>query len=172
ELLDLPEVHRPPRRLLRDGEEPAHFRNRLGGSRYALRLAVLRLAVMSLLLARLTVAILLRLLGPRLRLRRVMTVVLELDEDVAPRLLQRHDAGGRELLGEIAEAARAVRALRERRVELQQRALEQAELRRDFPIREDLQRAPDERHDLFDPLRAHRPRRPATAPVAAAPAAE
>src|SRR5262249_61447993 len=44
ELLDLPEVHRPPRRLLRDGEEPAHFRDRLGGSRYALRLAVLRLA--------------------------------------------------------------------------------------------------------------------------------
>jgi hypothetical protein len=53
----------------------------------------------------------------------------ELDEHVPPRLLERHVSCGRELLREVAEAASAIRALGERGVELQQRALEQAELR-------------------------------------------
>ena len=48
----------------------------------------------------------------------------------------------------------AVIALRERRVELQQRALEQSELRRHFAIGQHLQRALDERQRLIERLRA------------------
>ena len=47
----------------------------------------------------------------------------------------------------------AVIALRERRVELQQRALEQPELRRHFAIGEHLERALDQRHRAVDRLR-------------------
>ena len=50
----------------------------------------------------------------------------ELHEDVPARFAQHHVAGGGELLREVAEAAGAVGALGERRVELQQRALQQA----------------------------------------------
>ena len=56
----------------------------------------------------------------------------------------------RELLDEIAERSGAVVALGERRVELQQRALEQAELRRHFAVGQHLERALDERDRLID----------------------
>ena len=82
-----------------------------------------------------------------------------------------HVAGRRQLLREIAEAADAVGALGERRVELQQRALQQAELRRDFAVAQHLQRAPHERHRLIDRrLRRGRPRLPAA--IGAAPRAD
>ena len=50
----------------------------------------------------------------------------------------------RQLLDEIEERRGAVVALGERRVELQQRALEQAGLRRHLAVGEDLQRAADD----------------------------
>ena len=74
----------------------------------------------------------------------------QLDEHVAAGFLERDVAGGGELLREVAEAAGAVGALGERRVELQQRALEQPELRRHLAIGQHLQRAPHERHRLLD----------------------
>ena len=57
------------------------------------------------------------------------------DEHAAPGVTQRDEPGLRDLLDEVAERARAVVALRERRVELQQRALQQPELRRYLAIR-------------------------------------
>src|SRR5687768_13460809 len=54
------------------------------------------------------------------------------------------------------ERSRAIAALGEGRVELQQRALEQAELRRDFALRQHLQRALHERHRLLDRLAIER----------------
>ena len=85
------------------------------------------------------------------------TAVARLDEHAASGVLQRDRAGLRHLLHEVAEAARAVLALGERRVELQQRALEQAELRRDLALGQHLQRAHDERQRLGDVARADRP---------------
>ena len=55
-----------------------------------------------------------------------------------------------DLLDEIAERARAVVALRERGVELQQRALQQPELRRHLAIRQDLEGALHDRERLVD----------------------
>ena len=78
-----------------------------------------------------------------------------------PDVLQLHEARLRELLDEVEERRGAVVALRERRVELQQRALEQAGLRRDLAVGENLQRAPHERERLRD--RRRWPRRPASA---------
>ena len=57
---------------------------------------------------------------------------------------------GGQLLREIAEAAGTIRALGERGIELQQRALEQAELRRDLAIRQHLERTPHERQHLIE----------------------
>src|SRR3954469_18817888 len=97
-----------------------------------------------------------------------MAVLLHLDEDVAARLAQRDESCGRQFFGEVAEAADAVAALRERRVELQQRALEQAKLRRDLAIAQHLQGAAQQRHDLLDRrLRRSRPRRAAPAAIVA-----
>src|SRR5688572_25489005 len=59
----------------------------------------------------------------------------------------------RHLLDEIAERADAVVALRKRRVELQQRALQQAQLRRDLAIRQYLERPLHERDRLGDVCR-------------------
>ena len=59
-------------------------------------------------------------------------------------------AGALELLREVPERAGAVGPLGKRRVELQQRRLEQAELRRDFAFGEDLERARHERDRLLD----------------------
>ncbi len=56
----------------------------------------------------------------------------------------------RELLDEIEERRRTIGPLGEGRVELEQRALEQAGLRRDFPVGEDLQRAPHDGERLRD----------------------
>src|SRR5690606_14422975 len=56
----------------------------------------------------------------------------------------------------IAEAARAVLALGEGGIELQQRALEEPQLRRDLALRQHLQRAPDERQRLADRRAGHR----------------
>ncbi len=55
-----------------------------------------------------------------------------------------------QLLREVAEAARAVGALGEGRVELQQRALEQAELRRDLAVGQHLEGAAHQRHGLVE----------------------
>ncbi len=86
----------------------------------------------------------------------------ELDQHVPAMFTQPHVAGVGQLLREIAEAADAVGALREGRVELQQRALQQAELRRDLAIAQHLQRPPHQPHDLLDRrLAAHRTRLPA-----------
>ena len=74
-----------------------------------------------------------------------------------PACLQDHRARLRHLLHEVAEAARAVIAFRERRVELQQRALEQSELRRDLALGQHLQRALDERQRLRDSRAAGAP---------------
>src|SRR5687767_6768418 len=60
-------------------------------------------------------------------------------------MLQRDETALFELLGKIAEGAGAVVALGERRVELEQGALEESELRRDFAIDQDFQGALDER---------------------------
>src|SRR5688500_274791 len=59
----------------------------------------------------------------------------------------------RHLLDEIAERAYTVVALRKRRVELQQRALQQAQLRRDLAIRQYLERPLHERDRLGDVCR-------------------
>ena len=74
----------------------------------------------------------------------------ELDEHVPPVLAQPHVAGVGQLLREVAEAADAVGPFGERRIELQQRALQQAELRRDLAIAQHLQRPPHQRHHLID----------------------
>ena len=74
-------------------------------------------------------------------------------------------AGSGELLREIAETAGAVRAFGERGVELQERALQQAELRRDLAIRQDLQRATHERNSLLERGRLRRRDRPGLAPA-------
>ena len=87
-----------------------------------------------------------RVVGHGLAERRVA----QLDEHAASRLLQRDDAALGDLLDEVAERAGAVVALGERRVELQQRALEEPELRRDFAIRQHLQRALHERQRLLE----------------------
>src|SRR5262249_31734548 len=79
----------------------------------------------------------------------------QLDHDAPARVLQRHQAGLRQLLREIEERRGAVVALGERRVELEQRALEQARLRRDLAVRQDLERAPDDGDGL---LQRQRPR--------------
>ena len=70
--------------------------------------------------------------GAQLRLER--RAFDELDDRRAAGVFERDEAAFFELLGKVAERAGAVIALRERRVELQQRALEQSELRRDFAI--------------------------------------
>src|SRR5450759_452284 len=102
-----------------------------------------------------------------------VTILLQLDEDVPPGLPQRDEAGARELLREVAEAADAVGALGERRVELQQRALEKPELRRDLAVDQHLERAPHERHDLLDRrLRRGGARGSARAAIAATAAAD
>ena len=66
-------------------------------------------------------------------------VVGQLHQHAAARLLQRDQAAFGDLLDEVAEGAGAVVALREGGVELQQRALEQAELRRDLAVGQHLQ---------------------------------
>ena len=79
----------------------------------------------------------------------MVAVLFELHEDVPSRLAERHEPRRGELLREVAEAAHAVGALGECRVELQQRALEKPELGRDLAIGQHLERAAHERHDLF-----------------------
>ena len=69
---------------------------------------------------------------------------------------QRDEPGLRDLLDEIAERADAVVALGKRRVELQQRALQQAELRRDLAIGQHLERPLHERDRLGDIRRRSR----------------
>src|SRR5215212_9638698 len=69
-------------------------------------------------------------------------------------MLERDGASLRHFLHEIAEAADAVLALRERRVELQQRALQQPELRRDFAFRKNFERTLDERQRLRNVARS------------------
>ena len=97
-----------------------------------------------------------------LGLQRCSTVTL-FDQNVSPMFAQRHMSGRRQLLRKIAEAVHAVGPLRERGVELQQRALQQTQLRRDLAVAQHLQRTPHERQ---------RPDRSATAspdPTAACP---
>ncbi len=67
-----------------------------------------------------------------------------------PGMPQRDQPGLCELLDEIAERADAVVALGEGRIELQQRALQEAKLRRHLTVRQHLQRALDERNRLAD----------------------
>ena len=76
--------------------------------------------------------------------------VAQFHQRAAALVLQGDKALLRELVGKITEAADAVIAFGERRVELQQRALEQSELRRDLAVGQHFQRALDQRHGLFD----------------------
>src|SRR5205823_4754924 len=91
-----------------------------------------------------------------------------LDEEASPGLSQHDGARFCHFLHEVAEAARAVVALRERRVELQQRALEQPELWRDLAFGQHLQRPFDERQRLLDRTGGNGTRSPLDAPSAAA----
>ena len=88
--------------------------------------------------------------APRASSARAATPSVELDQHVAAGFLQRDVAGGGELLGEVAEAAGAIGALGEGRIQLQQRALEQPQLRRDLAVRQHLQRPAHERHRLLE----------------------
>src|SRR6185503_8191530 len=71
-------------------------------------------------------------------------------------VLQLDEARLRELLDKVEERRRAVRALGEGRIELQQCALEQPGLGRDLAVGEDLQRAAQDRHRLRDRGRRRR----------------
>ena len=75
---------------------------------------------------------------------------VELHHHAAARRLEVHVSRLRQLLDEIEERRGAVVALGEGGVELQQRALEQAGLRRDLAVGEDLQRAAHHREGLRD----------------------
>ena len=92
--------------------------------------------------------------GRRLRRRIVdaqtAVAIVELHQHIAPVLAEPHVSGGCELLGEIAEAADAVGALRERRIELEERALEEPGLRRHLAVGQDLQAAADDGEGLGD----------------------
>ena len=59
---------------------------------------------------------------------------VELHHHTAARRFQLHEAGLRELLGEVQKRRRAVVALGECRIELKERALEQTGLRRDLTV--------------------------------------
>ena len=87
--------------------------------------------------------------GPR-PLAFLLERLVQFDHDAAAGMLQRDEAGVRELLGEVEERRGAVVALGEGGIELQQRALQQPGLWRHFAIGEDLQRAPHDREGLRD----------------------
>src|SRR5688572_31718031 len=74
-------------------------------------------------------------------------------------MAQRDEPSLRDLLDEIAKRAHTVIALRECRVELQQRALQQTELWRDFAIGQHFERPLHERNRLRDVRRSTRRRR-------------
>src|SRR5688572_28867500 len=76
--------------------------------------------------------------------------VAQLDDDGAPRFAKQDVSRGGEFLREIAKAARSVGSFGKRRVELQQRALQQPQLRRYLAIREYLERAANQRQRLLD----------------------
>src|SRR4029450_6918331 len=88
--------------------------------------------------------------GPRGVLCARRNALGKLHQHVPPRLPEHDVSSARQLLREIAEAAGAIGTLRERGIELEQRALEEPELRRDFTIGQDLQRTTDERHGLIE----------------------
>src|SRR5688500_9775029 len=71
-------------------------------------------------------------------------VARRLDQNAASCIPQRDGAGGRNLLHAIAETARAVLAFRERRVELQQSALQETELWCQFALGQNCQSTTDE----------------------------
>ena len=66
----------------------------------------------------------------------------QLHHHAAAGMLQLDQSRLRELLGEVEEGGGAVIALGEGGIELQEGALEESGLRRDFAVREDLERAP------------------------------
>ena len=159
ELLGLADVHRPARRVLRRLEEPPHLADAVGHARLATRRRVAgRPAAARASAGRVARRRVRRFRrGPRRAVRPCA------DRRCADGRRRRraprarcgpsraaHVPGGGELLREVAEAAHAVGALGERRVELQQRALQQAELRRDLAIAQHLERAPHQRHHLID----------------------
>ena len=82
-------------------------------------------------------------------------------------MLQLDQAGLRELLDEIEKRRGAVVALGERRVELQQRALEQPGLRRHFAVGQNLERAAHDRERLRDRRATPRRRRRSAAAAGA-----
>src|SRR5215211_5269785 len=67
----------------------------------------------------------------------------QLHEQAAAGVPQRHHPGLRDLLDEVAEGAGAVVAFGERGVELQERALEEPQLRGDLAVDQHLERALD-----------------------------
>ena len=94
------------------------------------------------------------------------------DQHAAPGVLQLDGARHRHLFHEVPEAAGAVVAFRERGIELQQRALEQAQLRSDFAFGQHLQGAEHERQRGVDLRRGRAGARlAATVVVASTPAA-
>ncbi len=103
----------------------------------------------------------LALLRRRRRFRNLTVRIfrVELDHHAAARGLQQHEAGLRQLLGEIEKRRGAVVAFGECGVELQQRALEQARLRRNFALAQNLERAAHERKGGRQRLRGERRRR-------------
>src|SRR5215467_2856621 len=85
---------------------------------------------------------------------------VEFHHHAAARRFQLHQAGLRELLGEVQKRRRAVIALRECRIELQERALEQTGLRRYLTVGQNLERAPDDWKRLGNRRAGRRRRRP------------
>ena len=83
-------------------------------------------------------------------------VLPRFDEHAPPGVLEDHRTRLGDLLHEVPEAARAVIAFRKRRIELEERALEQSKLRRDLALGQHLQRALDERQRLGDSRRRDR----------------
>jgi hypothetical protein len=83
-----------------------------------------------------------------------LNAIGQFDQGAATLVFQRHQALVGKLVGKLAKGADAVIAFGERRVELQQCALQETQLRRHFTIGQHLQRAPHERHGLLDRLRA------------------
>src|SRR6185437_3984875 len=117
ELLRLPDIHRPSRRLRRGLEESANLPDAVCGAGRGVA------AVRRRRFRRRTFFVVAFVLSGRMRMVRGTAVVAigrlgELDEDVPTRLAQDHVTGGRELLRKVAEAAGAVRTFGERRVEL------------------------------------------------------
>ncbi len=162
ELLRLPHVHRETRRIRRGLEDAPHVVHTLGHAQLRHWRGGARLRLRLLAGGRFGVLPVTPFIGRRTRgfLTGAEASVCSFghfNEHVAPVLPQAHMSGGRQLLRKVTEAADAVRTLRERGIELEERALQEAELRRHLTVAQHLQRPPDEWKSLIDRRLGHRP---------------